>query len=553
MADKGRVLVVDDDPITRDLVCSALRGQGYQEVGVSRVAEALEAAHTFEPHLIVSDMVLPDGNGVDLAHTLRQTRSECDMPAFILMSAFSKNRLADQRALKEQAGAAAFLAKPFPMPAMLDLVAQQIALRGPGRPLDEARAPAKQTASPAPDPEVRKGAAPPTVGDPFADGVPPSLLVALADAWRRQWTGTLFVVRPGDPKDVEKRVMLEAGEIVWATTTLLDERLGRILLRLGWLRPEQYEPMIREAMRRRRYFGEVLVANGLLTLWQLQDALLHHIETIVLNTLAWPDGTYRITACSGKPETSQRVKATPIPRLVARACFDVLGPERIDARLALEGNRPIVRQSDVPPGALEQLTPTPEERGLLEALERPAPLDQLLGAHAGGPEAARPFLAALLLLGIAAPDDRSAEGGPRRPEAATGSGDARPASPVRAAPASAGGPAAAAPPPPARDPKPLEAEAAFQAGRRALERDELVAAAMALQEAVALAPDEGEYLAWQAWAQALLARAAFDDALDGVAEQMERAAGFTPSSQDVYQLIERVIRLRMASDPNDLA
>jgi CheY-like chemotaxis protein len=552
MASEGRILVVDDDPITRDLICTALRGQGYQEVGASRIAEALDAVHNFEPHLVISDMVLPDGSGVDLARTLRDTRSERDMPAFVLMSAFSKNRPADQRALKEQAGAVAFLAKPFQMPAMLDLVAQQLALRAADRPLGDAPA-ARPAAPPAPPPQTRKGSAPPTVRDPFADGVPPSLLVAVAEAWRRHWTGTLFVVRPGDPKDVEKRVMLEAGEIVWATTSLLDERLGRILLRLGWLRPDQYEPMIREAMRRRRYFGEVLVANGILAPWQLHDALLHHVETIVLNTLAWPDGTYRITARSGKPETSQRVAATPIPRLVVRACLDVLAPERIDARLALEGNRPIVRRSDVPTGALEQLAPTPEERGLLEALERSAPLDRLLGAHGGGPEAARPFLAALLLLGIAAPDDRPAEASPSRADVPTASIDAAPASPVPAAPASPVGPAAAGPPAPAGDPKPLEAEAAFQAGRRALERDELVAAAMALQEAATLAPDEGEYLAWQAWAQALLARAAFDDALDGVAEQMERAAGLTPSSQDVYQLIERVIRLRMASDPNDLA
>jgi len=255
----------------------------------------------------------------------------------------------------------------------------------------------------------------------------------------------------------------------------------------------------------------------------------------------------------------------------------VVGPERVDALLALAGNRPIVRQSGLPAGALEHLAPDPEEQGLLEALERPAPLDELLGAHGGGPEAARPFLAALLVLGIAAPADRPADASPRpglpaaaesqgradvsaasentpaRAEAAAGSGEMARAAPIPAAPAPHGAPASAAPPPPAGDRKPLEAEAAFQGGRRALERDELVAAAMALQEAVALAPDEGEYLAWQAWAQALLARAAFDDALDGVAEQMERAARLTPSSQEVYQLIERVIRLRMASNPNDLA
>src|SRR5918996_1349126 len=125
-----RILIVDDDPYTRDLIGTALRGQGHETVGAPRYAQGLEAARAQRPHLILLDVVLPDGSGVDLAKTLRAELPAAEMPIIILMSAFSKGRLADQRRMKDEAKAVAFLTKPLVLPSVVDLVDQALATLG---------------------------------------------------------------------------------------------------------------------------------------------------------------------------------------------------------------------------------------------------------------------------------------------------------------------------------------------------------------------------------------------------------------------------------------
>lgn len=573
MAQARRILVVEDDPYTRDLAATALRGQGYEVVGAARMAQGLEAARALRPHLLLSDIVLPDGSGIDLACALRDELSKKDMPVVILMSAFSKGRAADQRSMKEHAGAAAFVTKPLSIPHLLDLVAQQLNVPcvsessadlsenlpratplpdAVSRPAGASESSAGQPSPPAPgggepsppDPETPKLAEPP---EPSGTEPAFTLLGALASAWRKGWTGALLLTRSSGEKQVEKRIVIERGQIVWATTSLTDEKLGRVLLRLGWLPRDQYEQTLQEAARTGKRHGEVLVARGFLTAWQLEDALLQQIEQIVINALGWPEGTYRLAASTGRIETSRRIVTSPIPRLVTRAFRDAIGTERLDTRLAPLGDQPLVRKPEVPAAAIAQLAPGLEENRVLEALASPCPLDRALAAHPDGPEAARPFLGALLALGIVAPATTGPPGGAPAP-----------ANPARGRSRGWAGEAPQTPTsPPAPDPaerraaeeaarRLLTAEAAFDAGRQAAERGDLAAAATALERATALCPDEGEYRAWAAWVRALSARAAFDQALDAVAAEMEAAAGLTPSSEAIFALIERAIRLRTA-------
>jgi hypothetical protein len=51
--------------------------------------------------------------------------------------------------------------------------------------------------------------------------------------------------------------------------------------------------------------------------------------------------------------------------------------------------------------------------------------------------------------------------------------------------------------------------------------------------------------------RARAARAAFDRALDEITAEMEQAAGLTPSSEGIYELIQQVIRLRRAGEEGD--
>jgi two-component system OmpR family response regulator len=66
-----RVLVVDDDDSIRDLLTMALEHSGYEVVLAATCHEARNAVERHRPELIVLDVMLPDGDGIDLCRRLR--------------------------------------------------------------------------------------------------------------------------------------------------------------------------------------------------------------------------------------------------------------------------------------------------------------------------------------------------------------------------------------------------------------------------------------------------------------------------------------------------
>ncbi len=69
-----RVLIVDDDPDTVTLMSRCLVRYGYHVRAADSVGAALQAADDEEFDLVVSDIGLPDGSGLDLMRRLRETR-----------------------------------------------------------------------------------------------------------------------------------------------------------------------------------------------------------------------------------------------------------------------------------------------------------------------------------------------------------------------------------------------------------------------------------------------------------------------------------------------
>jgi two-component system OmpR family response regulator len=77
-----RVLVVDDEPNIVDVVSMALRYQGFDVESAGTGAEALAAASSFRPHLMLLDVMLPDMEGFDVAARLGAQRA--DIPIIFL-------------------------------------------------------------------------------------------------------------------------------------------------------------------------------------------------------------------------------------------------------------------------------------------------------------------------------------------------------------------------------------------------------------------------------------------------------------------------------------
>src|SRR5947208_17099848 len=70
-AAQERILVGEDEPSIVDAVATALRYEGYDVEEAVTGRQALTAATTFDPHLIVLDWMLPDVEGIEVGRRLR--------------------------------------------------------------------------------------------------------------------------------------------------------------------------------------------------------------------------------------------------------------------------------------------------------------------------------------------------------------------------------------------------------------------------------------------------------------------------------------------------
>jgi DNA-binding response OmpR family regulator len=110
----GRVLIADDEPHVRELLRSFLAREGYEVAAVATGEQALDAVPTFEPDVVLVDMVMPGLSGTDVLIALRRTSATVPV---ILISAHDVI-----------AGEAFFsvLRKPFSLRTMANVVAAAV-------------------------------------------------------------------------------------------------------------------------------------------------------------------------------------------------------------------------------------------------------------------------------------------------------------------------------------------------------------------------------------------------------------------------------------------
>ncbi|MCY0966044.1 response regulator [Parathalassolituus penaei] len=103
------ILAVDDSASMRQMVSFTLKGAGYQVKEASDGVEALAEAKRARYDLVLSDVNMPNMNGIELCKNLRQLGDYKFVPVLMLTT----ESAGDMKMQGKQAGATGWIVKPF--------------------------------------------------------------------------------------------------------------------------------------------------------------------------------------------------------------------------------------------------------------------------------------------------------------------------------------------------------------------------------------------------------------------------------------------------------
>jgi DNA-binding response OmpR family regulator len=103
------ILVVDDEPLFREVVADILTAAGHRVLVAGSVKEAIATLQVEKPAVILTDQMMPDLDGLNLVHRLRADREWSQVRVIIV----SAKATAEDIERARRAGADDYLVKPF--------------------------------------------------------------------------------------------------------------------------------------------------------------------------------------------------------------------------------------------------------------------------------------------------------------------------------------------------------------------------------------------------------------------------------------------------------
>jgi two-component system chemotaxis response regulator CheY len=116
------ILIVDDSSSLRSVVGTALKGAGYDVIEAEDGRDALSKLNGQKIHLIISDVNMPNMNGIEFLKASKQIPAYKFTPVIMLTT-----ESAEEKKMQGQAGGAkAWMVKPFQPPQLLNAVSKLV-------------------------------------------------------------------------------------------------------------------------------------------------------------------------------------------------------------------------------------------------------------------------------------------------------------------------------------------------------------------------------------------------------------------------------------------
>ena len=119
----AKILVVEDNALNIKLFCDLLAAHGHEPQPVLDSRLALDAARTFKPDLVITDIQLPHVTGLELMEMIRQDAELRDVP---IMAVTAYSGVGDDERIRA-AGAQAYVAKPISVVRFAETVEELLA------------------------------------------------------------------------------------------------------------------------------------------------------------------------------------------------------------------------------------------------------------------------------------------------------------------------------------------------------------------------------------------------------------------------------------------
>ena len=116
------VMIVDDSASVRQVVAIALKGAGYDVVDACDGRDALAKLDGRKIHLVISDVNMPNLDGIGFVNQLKANPSYKFTPVIMLTT----ESAAEKKLKGQEAGAKAWIVKPFQPQQMLNAVAKLV-------------------------------------------------------------------------------------------------------------------------------------------------------------------------------------------------------------------------------------------------------------------------------------------------------------------------------------------------------------------------------------------------------------------------------------------
>jgi curved DNA-binding protein CbpA/CheY-like chemotaxis protein len=391
------VLVVESNTALARRINETLSEANYLLSTETELTWARRTLDVRAPDAIILDTSLSDGSGFALANEVRQNPSTARIPIFFIAST--------HRGASHQAEAQRRFAPAEYLPTPLDtdrLLARLLETVPPGEPPEVAAVPNYPSAAAADPAQKREKRAVETTARHFAAGEPElrgslarqPFARVLQRVYAARMSGALLLAR----NKVKKIVNFDKGYPVSVRSNMLSECLGQILLEQRLISAETLAGSLREMKETRKHQGEVLVAMGALSPYNLSRALMLQMESKLLEIFSWSSGDFMFKRGLPRHDAPLRLERTPAALILEgiRRHYDV---ERIHRVLEPLSGKYLTPNPD-PRRRLQDITADVNERRFMDGLDGTVKLEAALASSPIPIDRARLLLVAMAEAGM---------------------------------------------------------------------------------------------------------------------------------------------------------